>query len=177
MCYSRNIKISRRISFISGAFRYFVIIPVKSDMTEFFPGHGLWYVFKISVKNAGGWSTEREVWLLMDAAKPTGPPLSFRVEPKTSTSVQLSWDLPEKWKRNGKIIGYELSYVQVGSSTKRKIESLDDKRLFELQGLKKFTSYQFRILAKTVAGDGPAVSIEGMTLEDGKISPPATTMS
>jgi hypothetical protein len=131
-------------------------------------------VFKISVKNVGGWSTEREAWLLMDAAKPTGPPLNFRVEPKTSTSVQLSWDLPEKWKRNGKIIGYELSYLQVGSSTKR---NLDDKRLFELQGLKKFTSYQFRILAKTVAGDGPTVSIEGMTKEDGKTRPPATTMS
>ena len=131
-------------------------------------------MFKISVKNVGGWSTEREAWLLMDAAKPTGPPLNFRVEPKTSTSVQLSWDLPEKWKRNGKIIGYELSYLQVGSSTKR---NLDDKRLFELQGLKKFTSYQFRILAKTVAGDGPTVSIEGMTKEDGKTRPPATTMS
>jgi hypothetical protein len=134
-------------------------------------------VFKISVKNVGGWSTEREAWLLMDAAKPTGPPLNFRVEPKTSTSVQLSWDLPEKWKRNGKIIGYELSYLQVGSSTKRKSESHDDKRLFELQGLKKFTSYEFRILAKTVAGDGPTVSIEGMTKEDGKTRPPATTMS
>jgi hypothetical protein len=144
-------------------------------MIEFFPGHGLWYVFKISVKNVGGWSTEREAWLLMDAAKPTGPPLNFRVEPKTSTSGLLSWDLPEKWKRNGEIIGYELSYLQVRSSTKRKIESLDDKRLFELQGLKKFALYQFRILAKTVAGDGPTVSIEGMTKEDGKIRPPIKT--
>jgi hypothetical protein len=126
-------------------------------------------VFKISVKNLGGWSTEREAWLLMDAAKPTGPPLNFRVEPKTSTSVQLSWDLPGKWKRNGKIIGYELSYQQLGSSGKKKTENLDDKRMFELQGLKKFTSYQFWIFAKSVAGDGPATMTKGMTKEDGKI--------
>jgi hypothetical protein len=58
-----------------------------------------------------------------------------------------------------------------------KVLTLDDKRSLELQGLKKFTSYQFRILAKTVAGDGPTVSIEGMTKEDGKIRPPTTTMS
>jgi hypothetical protein len=126
-------------------------------------------VFRISVRNLGGWSTEREAWYLMDAAKPTGPPLNFRVKARTSTSVQLSWGLPDKWKRNGKITGYELSYLQVGTSGKKRIESLDDKKLmFEIQGLKKFTSYQFWILAKTVAGNGPTVMIEGTTQEDGK---------
>lgn len=83
-------------------------------------------------------------------------------------SVQLSWDLPDKWKRNGKIIGYKLSYLQVGSSAMRKVENLSDKRTFVLGSLKKFTSYKFWIRAKTQAGEGPASEIKGMTKEDGK---------
>ena len=126
-------------------------------------------MFKISVKNVGGWSTERDAWLLMDASQPTGPPLNFRVETKTSTSVQLSWDLPQKWKRNGKIIGFELSYIQVGSAGGNKSENLGDRRTFELTGLKKFTFYKFWILAKTEAGAGPAVMIKKRTMEDSKI--------
>ena len=126
-------------------------------------------MFKISVKNVGGWSTERDAWLLMDASKPTGPPLNFRVETKTSTSVQLSWDLPQKWKRNGKIIGFELSYIQVGSAGGNKSENVGDRRTFELTGLKKFTFYKFWILAKTEAGSGPAVMIKERTMEDSKI--------
>lgn len=133
-------------------------------------GNGLWYVFKLSVKNLGGWSSEREAWLLMDPAKPTGAPLNFRVEFKTSTSVKLAWKLPSKWKRNGKIIGFDLSYKQVASSGKWKVERLGgDVRVFEVQDLKKFTSYQISILAKTVVGGGPAANIQEKTEEDGKI--------
>ena len=126
-------------------------------------------MFKISVKNVDGWSKEREAWLLMDSAKPTGPPLNFRVETKTSTSMQLSWDLPEKWKRNGKIIGYQLSYIQIGFPDRKKTQNLGDSRMFELKGLQKFTSYQFWILAKTEAGNGPVVMIKEKTMEDGKV--------
>ena len=133
-----------------------------------FTDPGLWYVFKISVKNLGGWSVERKVWYLTDAAKPTGAPLNFRVKAKTSTSVQLAWNLPEKWKRNGKIVGYELSYQQVGTSGKKIIDRLDDKTMLKVQDLKKFTSYKFWILAKTVAGNGPVAMIKEMTNEDGK---------
>ena len=43
----------------------------------------------------------------MDAAKPSGAPLQLSVEATSSTSLQLSWDLPNKWKRNGEIIAAE----------------------------------------------------------------------
>ena len=105
----------------------------------------------------------------MEPAKPTGAPRSFKVMSKTSTSVKLSWNLPDKWKRNGKIIGYELSYRLVGSSDKKNVEKLDDKTEFEVRGLKKFTPYQFWILAKTEKGNGPATMLKETTKEDGKI--------
>lgn len=106
----------------------------------------------------------------MDDAKPTGPPLNFRVRNYTSRSVQLTWDMPGKWKRNGKIIGYKLSYLQTGSSGSRKFRNLDDRTTFDLRGLKMFTSYQFWILAKTIAGEGPSIKIEQTTREAGKMN-------
>ena len=106
----------------------------------------------------------------MDAAKPSGAPLQLSVEATSSTSLQLSWDLPNKWKRNGEIIGYKLSYKRAEATEKKQVKNLDKKTNIKLQGLNKFTTYKLWIQAKTVAGLGPAAEFQEATKQDGEIN-------
>jgi len=93
------------------------------------------------------------------------------VAANTSTSITASWQLPPENTRHGNITGFKLLYKKkysAGSPLKLTING-GENRIKEVNGLAKFSEYEFQVLAFTSAGDGPKSSIVvERTKEDGK---------
>ena len=89
----------------------------------------------------------------------------------TSTSITASWQLPPENARHGNITGFKLWYKKKYSpwSPLKLIINGGENRIKEVNGLEKFSEYEFQVLAFTSVGDGPKSSIEvERTKEDGK---------
>jgi len=95
------------------------------------------------------------------------------VSPLSSTSVRASWQLPPVGSRHGPITGFKLFY-------KRKNSAADYPTVLTIQsnstwsqnitGLRKYSEYEFQVLAFSSAGNGPKSSVQEVkTNEDGKI--------
>ena len=88
----------------------------------------------------------------------------------TSTSITASWQLPPENARHGNITGFKLFYKEKDSAGSLTVLTYNDVTLTrDVNGLDKYTEYEFEVLAFTSAGDGPksAVVVE-RTKEDGK---------
>ena len=101
---------------------------------------------------------------------PTKAPTGLTVTATSSTSITASWQLPPVDSRNGIIRGFKLFYQRKGSADSSTI--LDIKKNSTLtkhvNGLHKYTEYEFQVLAYTV-GDGTNSSkVLKTTLEDGE---------
>ncbi|XP_068728395.1 uncharacterized protein [Montipora capricornis] len=90
---------------------------------------------------------------------PSKAPTAFKVTAISSTSVQAFWQAPPRNSRNGIILGFKLFFKPRGS-----IEKLTVAQIFfastpihtkNVTGLKKFTEYEFQVLAFNSVGDGP----------------------
>ena len=97
---------------------------------------------------------------------PSQAPTGFTVTASTSTSITASWQLPPKYARHGNITGFKLFMNDSeGSSTVFNVKSLTR----VVSGLKKYTEYEFQVLAFSSKGDGPKSSVVvKRTKEDGK---------
>ena len=90
---------------------------------------------------------------------------------QTSTSIRSSWQLPPVDSRNGIIKGFKLFYKKKGSSGSKSSELINDGNIVTktVNGLLKYTEYEFQVLAFTSVGDGPKSSVKSMrTNEDGQ---------
>ena len=108
----------------------------------------------------------------MFIAVPSQAPTSFKVTAQTSTRVTVSWQPPPADARNGNITGFKLFYTQQGVSTKcptiLPINSSANP-VTNVSELKKYTDYEFQVLAFTSIGDGPkSLPKVVRTKEDGK---------
>ncbi len=95
---------------------------------------------------------------------PSGPPTNFTLSPLSSTSVQLSWDLPLPEYRNG-IVRQYIIHVQlpVGEILSYATSS----NSYAVSGLRPYTTYFFSVAAVTV-GEGPTTErIVAQTITDG----------
>jgi hypothetical protein len=95
---------------------------------------------------------------------PSGPPTNFTLSPLSSTSVQLSWDLPLPEYRNG-IVRQYIIHVQlpVGEILSYATSS----NSYAISGLRPYTTYFFSVAAVTV-GEGPTTErIVAQTVTDG----------
>ena len=93
--------------------------------------------------------------------------------PSSSTSVTASWQLPSVESRHGVLIGFKLSYKEKVSPATQVILNITNGTVEtkEISGLKKYTEYEFQVLAFTSAGDGPKSSVVVVrTNEDGRNS-------
>ena len=109
----------------------------------------------------------------MFIAVPSQPPTNFKVTVQTSTRVTASWQLPPADARNGNITGFKLFYTQQGAvSTKcPTILTINSSAnpVTNVSELKKYTNYEFHVLAFTSVGDGPKSLAKVLrTKEDGK---------
>ena len=95
------------------------------------------------------------------------------MSPLSSTSVRASWHLPPVGSRYGTITGFKLFYQKKNSAadypTVLTIQSGSTLSI-DITGLRKFSEYEFQVLAFSSAGNGPESSVQEVrTNEDGKI--------
>ena len=103
--------------------------------------------------------------------EPSKAPDGFTVTAKSSTSVTASWQLPPASAQNGIIRGFKLYYKKKDSSGSQTVELINSGSIRSkvVNGLDKFTEYEFQVLAYTSVGDGPKSSKKYQrTNEDGK---------
>ena len=103
-------------------------------------------------------------------AAPSKPPSNVAVIVTSSTSADVSWQLPPEKDRNGVITGFKLKYRKKGPTSWTTKDITDRaKRSSALTGLSKFTYCDYQVLAYTSKGDGPPSSAPSFqTLQDGE---------
>ena len=111
--------------------------------------------------------------LYCSIAVPSQAPGSFSVATLSSTSIKASWQLPPQNSRHGILTGFKLFYKYKDSAGSFTVLRINDGAVIttDVTGLKKYTEYEFKVLAFTSVGDGPTSSVKvEITKEDGKKS-------
>ncbi|XP_043570680.1 receptor-type tyrosine-protein phosphatase delta isoform X8 [Chiloscyllium plagiosum] len=95
-------------------------------------------------------------------------PNNFKAEPKSDTSIMLSWTPP----RQDTIIRYEL-YYREGEYGKEQLVTFEPKMTYLLEDLKPNTMYFFRLAARSEHGLGASTAqISAQTMETKPSAPP-----
>ena len=114
---------------------------------------------------------ELKLFLNVSIAVPSEAPSNFTAAASSSTSITVTWQLPPEDFRHGNIIGFKLFYKMNGSAESPAVKIINNTAIMPryVTGLKKYSEYEFQVLARTSVGDGPesAVQVE-RTFEDGK---------
>ena len=84
---------------------------------------------------------------------PTAPPQNVTGYNTSSTSINVTWNEVPKDKQHGDIIRYTVMYNKTTNVINKSEVS---EKFFELKGVDKYTIYDFKVLAATRIGDGPA---------------------
>ena len=100
--------------------------------------------------------------ILLYSLAPSGPPQNFIVS-TTSRTLTLSWSPPLPSKRNGVIINYLVTCTVGGVTSSNRLSGTS-----RVVAIDPFTSYTCSVLAATVVGDGPPVTVSGNSDEDGE---------
>ncbi|XP_054632880.1 neural cell adhesion molecule L1.1-like isoform X2 [Dunckerocampus dactyliophorus] len=98
-----------------------------------------------------------------------GPPASLSFESPSESSLILYWTPPEE--TNGILLGYMVQYQQEVKSQDSlvQMELIGDPSVTHLvlDALDPQTYYNFKVIARTAAGDGPPITKRNATLFDG----------
>jgi len=91
----------------------------------------------------------------------------------SSTSVRATWQPPPAGSTHGAIAGFKLFYQRKNSAaaypTVLTIQS-NSSLSRDITGLRKYTEYEFQVLAFSYVGNGPKTSVQEVrTDEDGKM--------
>ena len=89
---------------------------------------------------------------------------------RTSTSINVNWDLPDPLSRNGIITKHQLNYTEVSQPLNWTTVPLDASTSYLIEGLKIFTRYYVSVSAGTqITGFGPfSQPVVYRTLNDSK---------
>lgn len=95
------------------------------------------------------------IFYLIFLTVPERAPLNVTAVSDTSTSIRLSWTPPDVLKQNGRIIGYQIRYALPFQSLAEPIIVPAPNTNMRIDGLEKYTIYNFSVSAGTAKGYGP----------------------
>ncbi|XP_022808474.1 uncharacterized protein LOC111345455 [Stylophora pistillata] len=104
-----------------------------------------------------------EVYGVLLTKVPSQPPAAFNLTASSSTSIKASWQLPPIFARHGRdITGFKLFYREKCFAGCFSFLNITSGSTFSrlVTGLKKYTEYEFQVLAYTSDGDGPKSPVE-----------------
>ena len=94
--------------------------------------------------------------MLLFITVPIGPPLNVILTSPSSTSINVNWDLPDPFSRNGIITKHQLNYTEASQPLNWTNVSLDASTSYLIEGLNIFTQYYISVSAGTqIPGFGP----------------------
>ncbi|XP_058279998.1 receptor-type tyrosine-protein phosphatase delta isoform X9 [Hirundo rustica] len=127
---------------------------------------GASYVFRLSARNKVGFGEEMVKEISVPEEVPSGFPQNLHSESSTSTSVQLTWQMPLLAERNGVITKYTVLYRDINVAYQPvELPVVPADTTMTLSGLKPDTTYDVKVRAHTSKGPGPySPSVQFRTL-------------
>ncbi|XP_072216126.1 receptor-type tyrosine-protein phosphatase delta isoform X24 [Excalfactoria chinensis] len=127
---------------------------------------GASYVFRLSARNKVGFGEEMVKEISVPEEVPSGFPQNLHSESSTSTSVQLTWQMPLLAERNGIITKYTILYRDINVAYQPvELPVVPADTTMTLSGLKPDTTYDVKVRAHTSKGPGPySPSVQFRTL-------------
>ncbi|XP_010281062.1 PREDICTED: receptor-type tyrosine-protein phosphatase delta, partial [Phaethon lepturus] len=127
---------------------------------------GASYVFRLSARNKVGFGEEMVKEISVPEDVPSGFPQNLHSESSTSTSVQLTWQMPLLAERNGIITKYTILYRDINVAYQPvELPVIPADTTMTLSGLKPDTTYDVKVRAHTSKGPGPySPSVQFRTL-------------
>ncbi|NWZ65715.1 PTPRD phosphatase, partial [Acrocephalus arundinaceus] len=127
---------------------------------------GASYVFRLSARNKVGFGEEMVKEISVPEEVPSGFPQNLHSESSTSTSVQLTWQMPLLAERNGIITKYTILYRDINVAYQPvELPVVPADTSMTLSGLKPDTTYDVKVRAHTSKGPGPySPSVQFRTL-------------
>uniref|UniRef100_A0A669QC75 Receptor-type tyrosine-protein phosphatase S n=1 Tax=Phasianus colchicus TaxID=9054 RepID=A0A669QC75_PHACC len=127
---------------------------------------GASYVFRLSARNKVGFGEEMVKEISIPEEVPSGFPQNLHSESSTSTSVQLTWQMPLLAERNGIITKYTILYRDINVAYQPvELPVVPADTTMTLSGLKPDTTYDVKVRAHTSKGPGPySPSVQFRTL-------------
>ncbi|XP_074647497.1 protein sidekick-2-like [Tubulanus polymorphus] len=120
------------------------------------------YRFRIAACNDIGLSPfsqpSKEILTLQD--KPGAPPKNLKVTPLTTTSVRVTWELPDINSLNGDLQGYRVFYRQLNKGNQEPSQAVTSATTIDLDGLTKGVYYEVIVHAYNIIGTGvPSIPV------------------
>jgi len=114
-----------------------------------------------------------EVYGVLKLAGPSHAPPGFSLVPLNSTSVRASWQFPPPDSIHRIIKGFKLLHRIKGSSDPLTVMTIGINSTLstDVTGLRKYTKYEFQVLAFSSVGNGPSSVKEVRTNEDAPSAP------
>ncbi|XP_015199137.2 neogenin isoform X2 [Lepisosteus oculatus] len=129
------------------------------------------YSFRVAAHNRNGLgesSTPLRVATQPEVQVP-GPAPNLQAIATSPTSIAVSWEVP--LTGNGEIQAYKLYYMEKGTDSEQDIDV--GGLSYTMNGLKKYTKYNFRVVAYNKHGPGVSTAdVEAQTLSDVPSAPP-----
>ncbi|XP_061335486.1 receptor-type tyrosine-protein phosphatase delta isoform X21 [Pezoporus flaviventris] len=127
---------------------------------------GASYIFRLSARNKVGFGEEMVKEISVPEEVPSGFPQNLHSESSTSTSVQLTWQMPLLAERNGIITKYTIMYRDINVAYQPvELPVVPADTTMTLSGLKPDTTYDVKVRAHTSKGPGPySPSVQFRTL-------------
>ncbi|XP_043954024.1 receptor-type tyrosine-protein phosphatase S-like isoform X24 [Gambusia affinis] len=115
-----------------------------------------YYIKVLAFTSVGDGPLSPELQIIAKTGVPSQP-TDFKGEAKSETSILLSWNAPAQTGLENQVTGYELTYRKKDDKDEKRI-SFEPTTTYLLKDLKPFTTYTFRLAARSKHGIGAYTS-------------------
>ncbi|XP_047241239.1 receptor-type tyrosine-protein phosphatase S-like isoform X20 [Girardinichthys multiradiatus] len=115
-----------------------------------------YYIKVLAYTSVGDGPLSPELQIIAKTGVPSQP-TDFKGEAKSETSILLSWNAPAQTGLENQVTGYELMYRKKDDKEEKRI-SFEPTTTYLLKELKPFTTYTFRLAARSKHGVGAYTS-------------------